>query len=243
MIPILIFIVLHWYLSLFIQTFFHHRYAAHQQFTMSPFWERFFFVVAFILQGSCYMSPKAYAILHRQHHAFTDKEGDPHSPKDYANMPAMMLGTKYAYEAIFKNKADVDPKFTKNVPTWDAFDRMGHSWITRLAWGTLYTLFYLYFAPSYWLLLLLPYHYLQAAIHGAIINCGAHKYGYQNFEMDNTATNLMPWDVFMMGEGLHNNHHKFPASANFGQKWYEFDPTWWLIKGLNSLGVVKLAKA
>ncbi len=242
MLAILAFVILHWYLSLFIQTFFHHRYAAHRQFKMSFFWERFFYVFAWIAQGPCYLSPKTYALLHRQHHAYADQEGDPHSPKHFSNAVTMLLGTKKAYGDIFWRQVEVPEQFTKNIPEWDAFDRIAHAWYSRLAWGALYTFFYLYFAPSYWLLLLLPYHYMQAAIHGAIINWGAHKYGYQNFEMENTSTNLMPWDVFMMGEGLHNNHHKFPASPNFGQKWYEFDPTWWIMRLLALVGVIQMRK-
>ena len=55
---ILIFFVLHWYLSLFCQTFFLHRYAAHGAFTMSRGWEKFFYILTFITQGSSYMSAR-----------------------------------------------------------------------------------------------------------------------------------------------------------------------------------------
>ena len=69
MLAIIIFFIAHWYLSLFAQSFFHHRYAAHRAFTMSPFWEKFFFVYSYVTQGSSYMSPRVYGILHRIHHA------------------------------------------------------------------------------------------------------------------------------------------------------------------------------
>ena len=65
---IFLFIVVHWYLSLFAQSFFHHRYSAHQMFTMPKWVEKFFFIFSFIAQGSSYMSPKVYGILHRLHH-------------------------------------------------------------------------------------------------------------------------------------------------------------------------------
>src|SRR5690606_12907043 len=67
---IIIFFILHWYLSLFVQTFYLHRYAAHRMFSMSPFWEKFFHVLTFIAQGSSYLSPYAYGVLHRMHHAY-----------------------------------------------------------------------------------------------------------------------------------------------------------------------------
>ena len=62
---ILIFFVAHWYLSLLFQTMIHHRYAAHGMFIMSTFWERLFILLSYLAQGSSYLSPRAYGILHR----------------------------------------------------------------------------------------------------------------------------------------------------------------------------------
>ena len=90
MIIILLFLVIHWYLSLFMQTFLQHRYAAHGAFSMSKFWECFFYLVAYITQGSSYVSPRAYGIMHRMHHAYTDTDKDPHSPKYDSNLFKMM---------------------------------------------------------------------------------------------------------------------------------------------------------
>ena len=72
--PIFIFFVAHWYLSLFAQTFFLHRYAAHQMFTMNKFWEKVFYILTAVFQGSSFLSPKAYGIMHRLHHAHADTE-------------------------------------------------------------------------------------------------------------------------------------------------------------------------
>ena len=69
---IIIFFIIHWYISLFSQTFLMHRYAAHGAFKMSKFWERFFYVFAFVTMGSSYLSTRAYATMHRMHHAFAD---------------------------------------------------------------------------------------------------------------------------------------------------------------------------
>ncbi len=78
---ILIFFACHWYFSLFFQTFFHHRYSAHQMFTMSKTMEKVFIFLSWLTQGSSYLSPYSYGILHRLHHAYADTEQDPHSPK------------------------------------------------------------------------------------------------------------------------------------------------------------------
>ncbi|MCZ6521882.1 MAG: acyl-CoA desaturase, partial [Bacteroidetes bacterium] len=76
MIAILILFVAHWYLSLFFQTFFLHRYAAHGAFTMSKGMEKVVFVLTWIFQGSNYLSAYGYGILHRMHHAFADTPQD-----------------------------------------------------------------------------------------------------------------------------------------------------------------------
>ncbi|MCC6725804.1 MAG: acyl-CoA desaturase, partial [Saprospiraceae bacterium] len=77
---ILTFFLAHWFICLFFQTFFHHRYASHKMFTMNKFWERFFHLTSYMAQGSSYLIPSAYAVMHRMHHTFSDTEKDPHSP-------------------------------------------------------------------------------------------------------------------------------------------------------------------
>ena len=69
---ILVFFIASWYLSLFFQTFFLHRYAAHKSFTMSKFTERVVYILTWIFQGSNYLSPYGYGVMHRMHHAFAD---------------------------------------------------------------------------------------------------------------------------------------------------------------------------
>ncbi|MFN6944312.1 MAG: acyl-CoA desaturase [Cytophagaceae bacterium] len=239
---ILIFFIAHWYLSLFAQTFFLHRYAAHQMFTMNGFWEKVFYVLTFIFQGSSFLSPKAYGIMHRLHHAYADTEKDPHSPKYSENLMDMMVKTKNIYNDILKGRAVIDEKFKKNVPEWKLIEKLGDNWYVRVIWGTIYVLFYIQFATQWWMFLLLPIHFLMGPVHGAIINWFAHKYGYVNFKVNDTAKNLLFFDFLMMGEGYHNNHHKFGGRANFGIKWHEFDPTYPVILFLNLVGIIKLKK-
>src|SRR6478735_3840637 len=141
---ILGFFAAHWYLSLFFQTFFLHRYASHKAFTMSPFTEKVFFVLTWIFQGSNYLSAYGYGVMHRMHHAFADTEDDPHSPKYSTGFFDMMWKTKTFYSAIRNRTATVEPRFTANVPDWKAFDDFASKGWVRIAWGTLYVLFYLY---------------------------------------------------------------------------------------------------
>lgn len=237
------FFILHWYVSLFFQTFFHHRYAAHNQFTMSFVWERIFHLLSFISQGSSYLSPYAYAVLHRMHHAHADTELDPHSPKYDPSLMAMMLRTRRIYSDIAEDRANVDEVYKKRLPQWKALDRFADFWLVRVSWVAAYTVFYAFFATHWWMYALLPLHFIMGPLHGAIINWFAHKYGYINYKTQDTSHNLMPIDIIMLGEGFHNNHHKFQRSPNFGKKWYEIDPVYPIILGMNKLGILKMKRA
>lgn len=237
---ILIFIIAHWYLSLFCQTFFLHRYAAHKQFTMSTIWEKFFFLLSWITQGSSSLSPNTYGIMHRMHHAYADTEKDPHSPKYDGNLFRMMWRTKDRYNDIFYNKVKIDASFKKEVPEWYAFDHFTNKWFIRLLWVAAYIIFYAYFATAWWMYLFLPIHFIMGPLHGAIINWFAHKYGYINFKVDDTSKNLLPLDFLMMGESYHNNHHHNSKNANFGFRWFELDPSYGIILLFDKVRIIKL---
>lgn len=240
---ILIFFVLHWYLSLFCQTFFLHRYAAHGAFAMSKFWEKVFFFFTWLFQGPNYLSAYGYGVMHRMHHAFADTPNDPHSPKYDESLMKMMWKTKTIYSAIASKKLEVDKRFTKGVPEWPAFDKIARSWASKLMWSGLYIFFYWQFAEHWWLWLLLPVQLLMSPVHGAVINWFAHKYGYRNYEVSDTSRNFLPVDFLMLGESYHNNHHKHGSRANFGGvRWHEWDPTYFAIKVLDKLHVIRLNK-
>ena len=240
---IIVFFIAHWYLSLFFQTFFLHRYASHRAFTMSPFTEKVCFVLTWIFQGSNYLSPYGYGIMHRMHHAFADTPDDPHSPKYDESIWKMMWKTKSIYTAITTKKMKVDPRFTEDIPEWEAFDKFARSWVSRIFWALIYTAVYWQFAEAWWLWLLLPVQLMLSPIHGAIINWFAHKFGYRNFEVGDTSRNFLPFDFLMMGESYHNNHHKHGARANFGGiRWHELDPTYLTIWVMDKIGIIRLRR-
>jgi stearoyl-CoA desaturase (delta-9 desaturase) len=236
----LIFFIVLWYSSLFCQTFFQHRYGAHGAFKMSKGWEKVFFILSYITQGSSYMSPRSYAIMHRMHHAYTDTELDPHSPSFSKNIFAMMWRTRNIYRDIFSGKMEVEPRFLKNLPEWDAFDRWANSTVSRVLWVIFYLGIFVIYAHSPWVYLLLPVVLAMGAFHGAVINWFAHKYGYKNFWLKNTSLNLLSIDILMLGESYHNNHHKYPSSINFGVRWHEIDPIYPVIRFLAWLRIIKL---
>lgn len=241
---VLIFLVTHWYLSLFSQTFFLHRYAAHALFKMNKFWERFFYLFTYITQGSSFLTPRVYAVLHRMHHAYSDTEKDPHSPVTTGNIFKMMWKTKKVYHDILVDRTKAEPRFDKNLPEWKLLDKIGDSWVSRIAWGTAYTLFYIFVVPAemWYLYLLLPIHYLMGPVHGAIVNWAGHKYGYRNYESSDDSRNTLAFDFITGGELFQNNHHRFPNRLNFATRWWEIDPTYPIIKLLSWLKIIKIEK-
>lgn len=237
---ILIFFLLHWYVSLFCQTFFLHRYAAHNMFTMSKGWERFFYLLTFASQGSSYLVPRAYAVLHRMHHAYSDTEKDPHSPYFFKDVFSMMWHTKTIYYNLVKKTKQYEKRFYSRYPVWEKLDRLGDSWTIRIFWGTFYSLIYIVFAPSAWFFLLLPIHYFIGPIHGAIVNWCGHKYGYRNFGTHDHSVNTFKWDFLAIGELFQNNHHQYPARPNFAVRWYEVDFTYFIMRILKALNIIQL---
>ena len=242
MIPILTFFFAHWFLCVFCQTFFLHRYGAHRMFTMSQGWERFFHLLTFVSQGSSYLNPRGYAVLHREHHAFSDTERDPHSPHFHRNVVAMMMHTLGRYQAHSHRTVQAEARFDLPAPEWPALDRFGRSWVSHILFMGLYTAFYVHFATHWWLYLLLPVHFMMGPIHGAIVNWCGHKYGYRNFDTtrEDKSRNTLVFDFVTMGELFQNNHHKFGMSPNFAARRFEIDPTYPIIRLLAWLKIIDL---
>mgnify|MGYP003575017698 FL=1 len=209
---------------------------------MNTFWERFFYILLLVSQGSSFLNPRAYAILHRMHHAYSDTVKDPHSPHFFKDVFGMMVATKNMYLAYLLHKIEPEPAFRGNYPEWPIIDRIGDSWLWRLACAAFYIWFYVTFATQWWMFLFLPIHFLMGPIHGAIVNWCGHKYGYSNHDNDDHSKNSLPWDFLLMGELFQNNHHKKPNSPNFATKWWEFDPTYPMMKVMHWLRIIKIRK-
>ncbi|NOU61186.1 acyl-CoA desaturase [Marinifilum caeruleilacunae] len=239
---ILVFILLHWYASLFFQTVFLHRYAAHSMFKMNRFWEKAFFIATWIAQGTSYLNPFAYAYMHRIHHMHAENEKDPHSPEHSGNIFSFMLKT-YDYYAKIKNRdLAIEKELSMRIPRWEKFEKISESWLSRLMWAGVYIAIYILYAPNIYFFFLLPVHFFMSPIHGAIINWFSHKIGYKNFKQDNHSTNLFPIEIFLGGEALHNNHHAQPWKANFARRWFEFDPSYVIMRMMHALKIITIHK-
>ncbi|RKG75018.1 acyl-CoA desaturase [Corallococcus terminator] len=233
----------HWSLSVLFQSLFQHRYAAHRMYTMGPRTERALHLSTALVQGSSFLDPRAYAIMHREHHAFADTERDPHSPAHHKNPLRMMLQTARRYAGLLTGSIKSEPRFLGGYPEWPAVDRLFNQWTTRVAFGALYTLFYKRFATRRWHWALLPMHFVMGPVHGAIVNWCGHRYGYRNFASRDESRNTLPMDVLCMGELFQNNHHARPASPDFAAKRFELDPTWQVMRLLARLKLIRIAQA
>ena len=241
MIFILLFFFLHWFLSLFFHSFFLHRYASHQMYTTSKGWEKTFYFLTWFAQGSSYLVPRAYGILHRMHHEYSDTKKDPHSPHFFKDIWQMTWNTAKIFRSFNTGKKLPEQQFTSEyLPVWNKLDHIGHHTITRVLFGAAYIAFYICFAPSLWWFLLLPLHFLMGPIQGAIVNWCGHKYGYSNYKNGDHSKNSTPFGVLLMGELFQNNHHYDKGNANFARKWFEFDTTYLIMRGLNKVGIIKL---
>jgi stearoyl-CoA desaturase (delta-9 desaturase) len=240
MTTVLVLFAAHWILSAFFQSSFHHRYASHRMFSMSLRTERIFHFLTYLSQGSSYLSPRAYAVLHREHHAFSDTARDPHAPGFFSNVFSMMWTTALRYGAHLQRTSSPEPRFLGNCPDWPWMDRVGCAWFGRLAWGAGYSLVYLWVATAWWQFLFLPAHYLMGPIHGAIVNWCGHRYGYRNFATTDGSRNSLPFDVLTLGELFQNNHHRAASRLNFAARRFEVDPTYAVLRVLAWMRVITL---
>lgn len=211
---------------------------------MHPVMEKVFYFLTWFFQGSSFLNPRAYAVMHRMHHEHSDTEKDPHSPHFFKDVIGMMQNTRKIFQNFVDGKLTPESRFCHDLPSWPAIDKIGDSMLGRVIWGLAYTALYvfliLHFDLSWFWMLLLPIHYFMGPIQGAIVNWCGHKYGYKNYNNGDHSKNSEVWGFALLGELFQNNHHKFPQSANFAKKWFELDPTYIALKVLSWFRIIKL---
>ena len=210
-------------------------------YTTKKGWEKTFYFMTWFVQGSSYLVPRAYAVMHRMHHTYSDTEQDPHSPHFFKDIWHMMLHTAKIFRGFVTGENLPDEQFTREyIPVWHKLDVIGNSAVSRILFGVFYTSFYIIFAPNYWWFLLLPIHFLMGPIQGAVVNWFGHKLGYSNFNNGDHSKNTTPLGILLMGELFQNNHHHAKYDPNFAKKWFELDFTYVIMKGLNMMRIIKL---
>src|SRR5262249_4744458 len=216
--------------TVFSTTIYLHRTATHKALVLNPVVEWMFKFVLWLTTG---LATREWVAVHRKHHAFTDEEGDPHSPA-LEGFWKVQLGNVFYYMREIR-KTDVVERYARDIK---------EGWWARHVFH--YGLFGLSIGISMMCVVLgLWWGLLAATIHAIMyvfvlsssINGLCHHVGYRNF--DNTATNIRFIALLTGGEGLHNNHHGYPRSPKFSFRKSEFDPAWPLIKLLIALRLAK----
>jgi stearoyl-CoA desaturase (delta-9 desaturase) len=214
-------------------TLYLHRDQAHGGLVLHPLLRHFF---RFWLWYSSGVVTKEWVAVHRRHHVYADKEGDPHSPVIFGLNRVMLEG----YE-LYK-AATRDPALVRNYGKGTPDD-----WIERHLYSRYPNLGIVLFSLTCLILFGIP-SILMVAVHlsaqpvfaAGVVNGLGHAVGYRSFEMPSTATNLVPWGVLLGGEELHNNHHAFPRSARFDVQPWELDIGWVWICLFRAVGLAKV---
>ncbi|MGQ0561057.1 MAG: acyl-CoA desaturase [Gemmatimonadota bacterium] len=212
-------------------TLYLHRSATHEGVKFHPVVETFMRAWLWLTTG---ITTVEWVACHRKHHAFSDREGDPHSPVQEGVLEITFGGVFFYKEAV--KDEDMIEKYGRGCPN-DWLERNLFSAQTMVGLLSMMVLDIYLFGLAIGLVVW-SCMAVWIPIFGNVINGIGHAYGYRNFETKDSSRNILPLGLWIVGEELHNNHHADPKSATFRAKWYEFDIGWVYIK---LLSVFKLA--
>jgi len=217
-------------------TLYLHRSQAHRGVTFHPVLAHFMRFWLWLTTG---MVTKQWVAIHRKHHQYSDKDGDPHSPHVFGIGKVFTRGAVLYHEAS-KDKAMVD-SYGRGTPA-DWMEHNVYSAHSRLGIGILLvlnTLIFGWWGPLIWGIQMIWIPFWAAGV----INGVAHWWGYRNGETRDRSRNLVPIGIVIGGEELHNNHHLDPANARLSRRWFEFDIGWMYIKLFEMVRLAKLRVA
>lgn len=210
-------------------TFAYHRMLTHRSFKCPKWFE---YLATCFGAMACQGGPIAWVAVHRLHHGHADRDGDPHGTDKgfwWAHMGWMLSKPPHKLDPTMRTRMARD---LESDPVYRWIDRGyilgavglgfvllklgGWPWVV---WGMFVRLTLVYHAT--WL-----------------VNSAAHTFGYRLHKTPDRSTNCWWVALLTFGEGWHNNHHAYPASARHGLKFWEVDMTYQLIKALEKAGLV-----
>jgi len=208
----------------------YHRLHTHRSYKV-PLWLDYFFAVCgtLTLEGG----PIFWVATHRIHHQNSDQAGDPHSPRDgafWSHMGWILFGeTNHNNTRLMSRYAPDLAKFPFHV------------WLNNYHWVPILILTpILYLAGGLPMVLWANCLRIVFGLHATwLVNSATHMWGARRFATRDDSRNNWWVALISFGEGWHNNHHAHPTSARHGLAWYEFDPSWLLIKVLKAVGIAK----
>jgi stearoyl-CoA desaturase (delta-9 desaturase) len=211
-------------------------------------------VLALLGVLSAQFGPAYWVAIHRRHHQFVDDVGhDPHSPR---------TGFWWSHFGwLFKRHENTDPLPILERYAKDLLRDPLYAWLEFYgAWGTICLIVaVLYFAAGAFVVLQTGGTTAEAVQFGASlvvwgvavrtvwvwhitwsVNSVAHRWGYRNYDTPDGSRNNVIVGILAFGEGWHNNHHASPRSVRHGQRWWELDLTWLVIRLLARMNVVQI---
>jgi stearoyl-CoA desaturase (delta-9 desaturase) len=207
-----------------------HRMLAHRALRMTPW-------LAGVCRGLIWVTtgirPRQWVAVHRKHHAYTDVEGDPHSPVLEGYL-TVQVANPYLYRKATKDEQMV-ARFARDLPAdrWDLLV-LDHALI-----GLSIGIGFLCLVFGWWVgLIAAAVHAFLYLLLSAAINAVGHRFGRRPYPGASTNNWWLGWLV--AGEGWHNNHHAAPTSARLALHRGEIDPAWWFIRIARRLGWVSV---
>ena len=208
----------------------YHRLLTHQAYRAKPWVAR---LIVFLASQSAQAGPAQWVAIHRQHHAASDQDDDPHDASRgfwWAHLGWMTVLTPRRQ----------DPTFVKRMAR-DVLDDRFYAFLDRSFLPLCIVSGSLLFLVGGWSWLVWGVFLRIAAVFHAtwLVNSAAHRFGYRSYRTKDLSTNCWWVALLTFGEGWHNNHHAFPRSARHGLRWWEIDLSWWVLSGLAKLGWVE----
>ena len=204
----------------------YHRYFSHRAYETSRIFQ---FVLAFVAQTTAQKSVLWWASNHRDHHLHSDTELDVHSPRHF--------GFIYSHVGWIFSRRQNETNFTRVADLARYPELM---WLHRLELAPPLALALVCFAVAGWPGLIVGFFWSTVAVYHATfcINSIAHLVGRRRYVTGDDSRNNWLLAIITMGEGWHNNHHAYQSSARQGFYWWEYDPTFYVLKLLERLGLV-----
>ena len=229
--------VLWMHVTLIAITLYFHRDQAHRAIDLHPALRHFFRLWLWITTGA---STREWVAVHRRHHAYCERDGDPHSPRIFGLKTVLLEGAEL-YRAAARDRETIE-KYAKGTPN-DWLENHLYAHPTGSYYGIALLVLadlVLFGVPG---IIMIAFQLGNMPLLAAgVINGLCHAKGYRNFETPDASTNLWPLAVLIAGEELHNNHHAFPTSARFSMRRHEFDLGWLYLKMFAALRLAKIRR-
>jgi stearoyl-CoA desaturase (delta-9 desaturase) len=217
----------------------YHRYFSHRTYKTSRWFQ---FVIAYIGTSAAQMGPLWWAAHHRHHHRHSDTDQDVHSPVAHGffwSHVGWILSRKYMETntaAIPDFAKYPELRFIDNYhvipPITLALGLYGLGWVLEIYAPGLGTNGFQMLVWAFFISTVCLYHATF------FVNSLTHVHGTRRFETEDHSRNNWIVAITTLGEGWHNNHHRWPHAEAQGMYWWEFDPTHYTIKVLSWLGLV-----